>query len=591
MKKFLLLIFCSVLGIWLGNSALAACKQVEFANGRICVDIIKKNNSTFEIKTNIQEGNGTLRCGIVLENNVQKDTNCNEEFFVGNTKEQYIKIYPKLGSQFPIDREGKPNNKSERAFPQWMYDFGIGNRSNWLYNNDQTTNNFQVTTDNSNPNTNERVDLSIKAMNNNNTTNTSYRGTVQFEVYYRLSSSDSRRTAYSNDFEFRSYYNDEYSFRSSDNGYVTLTDYITFKKAYDFKVKVIDTNNNIYWEKIFYLNENSNNTNINNFQISSNTSNLDTYDRTDITIRARDNNNYTATNYRGTIQFEVYYRLSSSDSRRYTSSSSLFEIDSYYKDGYTFRSSDNGQITLNNFFRAKRNYDFKIKVIDKYNSYIYWEKVFYTDSSTNDTENFLITANNSTPNTNQRINLYIKARDNNNYTITDYRGSIDFEVYYRLSSSDSRKYTSSSSFFEIDSYYKYWYTFSTLDRGDAILNNIIRFKKQYDYKIKVIDKNNSYAIGEKIFYIGNWNQSSIDGFSSQEISNVQKIYNIRDLYIQSIKNTSSRLKNNQTRITMSNELKNEMKNILNNTSYKKYENYQEFNSGFSSRYSYTIRNK
>jgi hypothetical protein len=80
-------------------------------------------------------------------------------------------------------------------------------------------------------------------MNTTNNTNTNYRGTNRIEVYSRISSSDSRRTASSNDFEIRSLYNNSFSFGSSDNGYVHLSNIIRFNKNYDFKVKIIDTNN------------------------------------------------------------------------------------------------------------------------------------------------------------------------------------------------------------------------------------------------------------------------------------------------------------------------------------------------------------
>jgi hypothetical protein len=69
------------------------------------------------------------------------------------------------------------------------------------------------------------------------------------------------------------------------------------------------------------------------------------------------------------------------------------------------------------------------------------------------------------------------------------------------------------------------------------------------------------------------------------------VYNIRDDLINSLKRSSSRLRYNQTRIDLSEDLKMEMKRILDNSSYKKYPTYREFWNAFNYRYSYTLRYK
>jgi lipopolysaccharide export LptBFGC system permease protein LptF len=72
--------------------------------------------------------------------------------------------------------------------------------------------------------------------------------------------------------------------------------------------------------------------------------------------------------YKGTVNFDVYYRTSSSSSWVKTTSSSYYEIDNDYDNGYTFSSSNDGQKTLNNFIRFKKDdYSYKIVVTDEDN--------------------------------------------------------------------------------------------------------------------------------------------------------------------------------------------------------------------------------
>jgi len=600
MKKIWFLLFLLGLFSLTTNPTYANdCKQVEFPNwGRVCINIEKESSNVFRLDTNIEKWNWVLRCAVYSQtmSNPKEIVWCNDDFLLNNPIEQEVKIYVRFWWELPVDREQKPNNKSKRLFPRWLYDFNLWEWSDWSSNNtdNTTTNKFQITTDNSSPDTYQRVDLSIRAQNNNNNTISDYRGTAKFEVYYRTSSSSSwiRTTSY-NDFELKSSYDNTYTFRNYDNWYVTLYDAIRFKRDYDFKVKVIDDNNSsIYWERIFYVwGDYNNNTEANNFLVSTNNTSPSTNQRVDLSIRARNNNNNTVTDYRGTVRFNIYYRTSSSSSWIRTTSYNDFEFKPIYDNTYTFNYSDNWNITLYDAIRFKRNYDFKVEIVDDNNSSIYWERVFYIwEDSNNESNWFYITTNNSSPNTYERVNLFIKAQDYNNNTITNYRGTVRFEIYYRTSSSSSWIRTTSSNYFEFKSSYDNGYTFSSADYWYATLYDIIRFKRDYEYKVRIIDDNNSSVYGERIFYV--WGDSWwIYGYTSTEIANIQKVYNIRDDLINSLKRSSSRLRYNQTRIDLSEDLKIEMKRILDNSSYKKYPTYREFWNAFNYRYSYTLRYK
>ncbi|AHB41537.1 hypothetical protein P148_SR1C00001G0747 [candidate division SR1 bacterium RAAC1_SR1_1] len=743
MKKTSFGILLLALFSLIGSTTFASdCKQVEFENGdgRVCVNIEKDDDETFQLETDIEKGNGALRCGILLSNNTYKEiAGCNNEFFVSNSKEQLIKLYIKLGSEYPTDWDGKPNNKTERLFPQWMYDFEEGEWTDGISNNDdddddndagdvdnfyvttddttpsinqrvdlkikardsdngtvtdytnavefvvyyktssssswrETTSstyfeldddyedgydfsssddgyvtltdairfkkdyeykvevvdeddedilgyktfdiggtsndddndagdvdNFYVTTDDTTPSINQRVDLKIKARDNGNNTVTDYTNAVDFVVYYKTSSSSSwRETTSSTYFELKSTYNNGYDFSSSDDGYVTLTDAIRFKKDYEYKVEIVDEDDeDILGYETFDIGGTSNDDDndagdVDNFYVTTDDTTPSINQRVDLKIKARDNGNNTVTDYTNAVDFVVYYKTSSSSSWIETTSSTYFELDDDYEDGYDFSSSDDGYVTLTDAIRFKKDYEYKVEIVDEDDEDILGYKIF--DVGGNDTisdedlDNFYVTTYDTYPDINERVNLFIKARDNDNNTVTDYRGTVKFDVYYKKTSSSSWTKTTSSTYFELDDQYEDGYTFKSSDDGYATLYYVIKFKKDYDFKVKIVDDNNDDIYGEKIFYIGG-DSSETDGYTAAEIENIEKVYNLRDKLIQSLKSSSSKLRYNQTRITMSNDLKEEMRKIINDEDDKEYDDYEEFGKAFNERYSYTLRNK
>ncbi len=123
-------------------------------------------------------------------------------------------------------------------------------------------------------------------------------------------------------------------------------------------------------------------------------------------------------------------------------------------------------------------------------------------SSSGDTDNFYITTDDASPDINNFVDLTIRARDGSS-TDTSYEGDIEFEVYYRASSSSSWIKTTSSSYYEIDNDYDDGYSFTTANRGQKTLANFIRFKKDdYEYKVVVADEDDDDIEGYKIFTVG-----------------------------------------------------------------------------------------
>ena len=275
---------------------------------------------------------------------------------------------------------------SNKIFYAWDYDSDDEDDDDDNDNDNEDVDNFYLTTNDATPDTDDEVDLTIKARDNDNDTVTDYDGDVEFKVYYRTSSSSSwKLTTSSSYFKIDSDYDDGYSFKSSYKGVKTLSDFITFKKDYDFKVRVEDEDDSkVYGEKIFEVggsSSSSNNEDVDNFYLTTNDATPDTDDEVDLTIKARDNDNDTVTDYDGDVEFKVYYRTSSSSSWKLTTSSSYFKIDSDYDDGYSFKSSYKGVKTLSDFITFKKDYDFKVRVEDEDDSKVYGEKIFEVGGS------------------------------------------------------------------------------------------------------------------------------------------------------------------------------------------------------------------
>ncbi|NCQ81437.1 hypothetical protein GW750_01255 [bacterium] len=84
-----------------------------------------------------------------------------------------------------------------------------------------------------------------------------------------------------------------------------------------------------------------------------------------MTFEIEDENGDTVEDYRNGVEFSVYFRLSTNGNRTKTTSSSYYELNDTYKNGYTFRSIDDGEKKITNFIRFKRDYDFRVDVEDE----------------------------------------------------------------------------------------------------------------------------------------------------------------------------------------------------------------------------------
>ena len=258
-------------------------------------------------------------------------------------------------------------------------------------NSDYNTDNFYVTASPSDPSVNEYTDVTVKARDGSSTDD-SYRGTVNFSIQKRSSSSSSWATATT------SYYTlarTSYTFTSSDDGEHDFANLVKFKNdSYDYRLVVTDDDDDsIVGYKIFYINGNSNNNSngdLDNFYLTTDDSSPSTSQYVDLTVKARDSDNATITDFSDTVKFKVYYGHASSSSWTQTTNSSYYTMSSSYVDGYDFSSSNHGQKTFSDFIKFKNSsYDYKVRVYDDDadDNSIYKEIIFYVNGNDNGNNN------------------------------------------------------------------------------------------------------------------------------------------------------------------------------------------------------------
>lgn len=278
------------------------------------------------------------------------------------------------------------------------------------------------------PNEDYRVNVTVEAQDDNEDKVEDFTDKVKFKVEVRDDTNNERDTATSSDYELDM---TSYTFTSSDYGDHDFEELVRFKDdSNDYRLVVYDYDDsdidegyqvfdfgNGYDENDDEDNNNNNDYNTDNFYVTTNDSSPDRNDRVDLTIKARDGSS-TDKSYKGSVDFEVRYKESGYSNRNKVSTSnslSYYEMKYPYEDdGYTFRTSNYGEITISDFIRFKReNYEYKVIVKDSDHSSTQGYKIFTVGSVSNDssdTDNFYLSSDDSSPSTSQYVDLTVKAR-------------------------------------------------------------------------------------------------------------------------------------------------------------------------------------
>ncbi|NOZ45108.1 MAG: hypothetical protein GXP45_08465 [bacterium] len=204
--------------------------------------------------------------------------------------------------------------------------------------------NYEINSDDMTPVENQRLDISITALDNNDSRIYNYDGKVRFEVQEKEGSH--RYTASSSHYDLdRNYYN----FSSSNNGKITLDNLIRITtNTGTFRLKIYDDNDhNIYNYLELNMDGSSNADSIERFYLKAYPISPELNEWVDVTIKTKDSDNNIVEDYEGTVRFRVEKR---NGSYRNISSSNDYSLD---KTSINFDNYDNGTITLNNLIKLK----------------------------------------------------------------------------------------------------------------------------------------------------------------------------------------------------------------------------------------------
>jgi hypothetical protein len=152
-------------------------------------------------------------------------------------------------------------------------------------------------------------------------------------------------------FSADSYYSNGYRFNSSDYGTRTFNDFISFKQTGYYRIYVRDDSGR---ESYVEFNVGGGYYN-GNITISTNRTAPSTNEWVNVTVR-------TNSNYSDYVSFSLQYR----DGYTWrTASSSDYNADSYFRNGYRFSYSDYGERTFNSFIRFYRNAQYRLYAEDR----------------------------------------------------------------------------------------------------------------------------------------------------------------------------------------------------------------------------------
>ena len=464
----------------------------------------------------------------------------------------------------------------------------------------------------SNPTTYEWVDVSISAITNNWSIASNYNKRVKIEVQqYR---NGSWKTAEFSDYDLDK---ESYTFSTSDNWRKTFNSLVRFRRSGEYRLKFTEEyDSSVYGIKTINVDWSSSSSSSSSsynakelsvYSISS--SNPSTYQWINVTLRAIANNGGVASNYNKRVRIEVqeyrngYWR---------SASSSDYDLD---KTSYTFSTSDNWMKTFNSLVRFRTSWEFRLVFTEDSDSSVYGTRtvnVGYSSSSSsssysssyNAKELYVYSVSSSNPSTYQWINVTLRALANNWSIASNYNKRVRIEVqeyrngYWR---------SASSSDYDLD---RTTYTFSTSDNWVKTFSSLVRFRTNWEFRLKFTEDNDSSVYGTRTINVGGYSSSSnyyyndsryydnysryYDGywyFTDSELKKIRAVYDIWDNVISALERDYPRLRNSSSWRSRSDTFQRNMKDVLANNRSSSFRDWNDFYNWFMDwlRYTTTTR--
>ena len=587
-------IFGIALSVGTTSAASSNCLNVKFDNwDSVCLEVSKSGTKNFKIsvaKNNLSK-NASLRCSILLPNSrIYPLSTCNGTISYTGTSTQSITIYATY-----IDKNHKSHFKRQYA----KINFGNGSwgsssdvisisKASSSSSSSSSNDEIELSTNRKSPSTSQYVNLTVK-------TDKKYTGKLYLSAQYRSSSSSSWSNISNTSYTYFSDYSDEwsvgyYKMSSSNKGEVTFNNLIKFKRDWYYRIYVRDTNWNESYIQ-FNINVSADSYN-DELKVTASPSNPDTYDWIKLTIETDDD-------YTGKINFsKLQYRAKSSDSWTTISNTiSTTYVADYSNDWYNWyykmTSSDDGYVALKNLVKFKKSGYYRIYVEDTdwNESYVQVNVDVSSSSSSSSSDEIELSTNRRSPSTSQYVNLTIE-------TNSKYTGKLYLTAKYRKSSSNSRSSISNTSSTYFNGYSDEWedgyYKMKSSDKWEITLNSLVKFRKDGYYRVYVkdTDGNESYIQ----FEVGNVDddddneESSVTGFSVNELSKVKSIYKEWNSMIAQMQREYPSLKKDNFWIRLSDNFYNDMKDVINNKKVRDFDDYDDFQKAFDEWYKYTMQN-
>ena len=586
--------FSMALSVWLASATSSDCLNVNFHNwDSMCLGLNRNWSKNFEIsiEKNNLERNSTVRCYIILPNSTMHSLNgCKWSFYYAWAGADDVIVsttYVTRNRNFYSKRMSANINFNNATWGTNRNSKSSSRSSS--SSSSRSSDEIELSTNRKSPSTSQYVNLTIK-------TDKNYVGRLSLSAKYRSSSSSSRSSISNTSSSYFYGYSDEwengyYKMTSYDRGEITIGDIVKFKKSGYYRIYVKDTDGN---ESYIQFNVESSDYSNGELKVTASPSNPDIYEWVDLTVKT----DADYADYDGKIRIsKLQYRSSSSASwstiSNITSSTYISDYSSAWSDSY-FRtvSDEDGRTILRDIVKFKKSGYYKIYVEDReWNESYVQVNVDTSNSSYSSSYNdeIKLSTNRKSPSTNQYVDLTIETDD-------DYTWKLSLSAKYRSLSSSSRSSISNTSSTYFSDYSDEWedgyYKMRTSDDGYVTLKNIVRFRKDGYYRIYVedADGNESYIQFSVWNVSDDDNDSNVNGFTEKQLEKVKKIYKNWNSLIWEMQRKYPVLKRDTYWIRLSDNLYNDMKDIVNNKRNRDLEDYDDFLDAINEWYQYTMRN-
>lgn len=393
-----------------------------------------------------------------------------------------------------------------------------GGSSNWGTTR-STTANLSIKASETTVDVWDSIDLKI-------TTDSSYVWDVRFTVKYDWTKiKNSNLSTYF--YEWSDYLEDGYEMKDSDEWYKTIKNFLEFKKSWKYKIIVEDKYDNDYTITITVKEDDEDDEDDESWlKITASPSSVSTNEW--IKLKITTNSDYTKT-----ITFsKLYYKVDANDSWTTVSSTSNTYISDFSDEwdswSYKMKSSDKWSVTLSQFLKFKKSWYYKIYAKDYYWKEVSTQVQVWINSE--DEGELEVSIDNNQPATDEYIGLIIK-------TDEDYTGKISFKAKYFNESSEkwvdiedqvSSKYFSKYS----DEWEDWYYKITSSDEWEVTLDKLVKFNKEWYYRIYVTDKNgNTEYVSLKVSDDEDYDEDDEDIIENEVyVARSCKEYNLQYLY-------------------------------------------------------------